>query len=108
MYKLKKIVGINDFSAQFTKKKVSIIKRLVLTFMYSDKLHAWWSTQSWLTILISLESDAGGSDLRHFDGSDLKTYLKMRALGPIVVSLVRPTRVKLLDFFCSGIQFYVL
>ena len=75
--------------------------------MYCDRLHAWWSTQSWLTILLSLES-ADGWDLRHYDGSDLKTYLKMRGLGLDVVSLVRPTCVYLLDFFCSGILFYIL
>ena len=33
---------------------------------------------------------AGGFDLRLFDGSDLKTYLQMRGLGPDVVSVVRP------------------
>ena len=37
-----------------------------------------------------------------------KTYLKMRGVGPDVVSLVRPTGVQLFDFFCSDIQLYVL
>ena len=31
-----------------------------------------------------------------------------RVLGPDAVSLVRPTRVSLLDFFCSSIKLYVL
>ena len=44
-----------------------------------------------------------------YDGSDLKTYLWMRGFGPDVVPVVvRPTRLYLLDFFCSGIQLYVL
>ena len=46
---------------------------------------------------------AGGSDLRLYDGSDLNTYLFMRWL-----TAFRPTVAYLLDFFCSGIQFYLL
>ena len=30
------------------------------------------------------------------------------AWGPDALAFVRPTRVYLLDFFCSGIQFYLL
>ena len=30
-------------------------------------------------------------------------YLYMRGLGPDDVSMARPTRIKQLDFFCSGI-----
>ena len=52
MYKLKKIVGSNNVSAQFT-KMISRIIRLDLTFMYCNRLHAWWSTQSWLATLLS-------------------------------------------------------
>ena len=50
---------------------------------------------------------AGGWDFTLYDGSDLRTYLLMRWLGPNALA-VRPTRVYLLDFFCSGIPFYVL
>ena len=32
----------------------------------------------------------------------------MRWLGPDPLAIVRPTGVLLLDFFCSGIQLYVL
>ena len=49
---------------------------------------------------------AGRWDLRLYDGSDLKTYLLMRGLGPGVVSVVWLTGVKLLDFFYSSIQMY--
>ena len=52
VYKLKKIVGSNNFSAQFI-KIISIIKRLAITLMYCNRLHAWWSTQSWLATLLS-------------------------------------------------------
>ena len=36
------------------------------------------------------------------------TYQLTRRLGPDALAVVRPTGVYLLDFFCSGIQFYVL
>ena len=52
MYKLKKIVGSNNFSAQFI-KKLPIIKRLALILMYCNRLHTWWSTQSRLATLLS-------------------------------------------------------
>ena len=50
----------------------------------------------------------GGSDFRLYDGSDLKTYLLMRWLGPDALAVCRANGVYLLDFFCSGIQFYLL
>ena len=42
------------------------------------------------------------------DSSDLTTYLLMRWKGPDALAVVRPTRVYLLDFFCSAMKFYVL
>ena len=44
---------------------------------------------------------AGVSDLRLYDSSDLKTYLYMSGLGPVVVSVAG---VQLLDFYYSGIH----
>ena len=38
VYKLKKIVGSNNFSAQFI-KIISIIKRLAISLMYCNRLH---------------------------------------------------------------------
>ena len=35
----------------------------------------------------------------------IQTYLLMRWLGPDALTVVRLTRVYLLDFFCSGVQF---
>ena len=40
VYKLKKIVGSNNFSAHFI-KIIPIIKRLAITLMYCNRLHAW-------------------------------------------------------------------
>ena len=40
--------------------------------------------------------------------SDSMTALLLRCLGPDALTVVRPTRLYLLDFFCSGIQFYAL
>ena len=52
VYKLKKIVGSYNFSAQFM-KIISHYKRLAITLMYCKRLHAWWSTQSLLATLLS-------------------------------------------------------
>ena len=49
-----------------------------------------------------------GWDFRLYDGSDLKTYLFMTWYGHDALAVVRSTGVYLLDFFCPGIQFYVL
>ena len=35
-------------------------------------------------------------------------HLLMRWYGPDALAVVRPTRVYLMDFLCSGIQFYLL
>ena len=52
VYKLKKMVGCNYFSAQFI-KIISNYKRLAITLMYCNRQHAWWSTQSRLATLLS-------------------------------------------------------
>ena len=52
--------------------------------------------------------NVGGSDFRLYDGFDLKISLLTRWQEPDALAVVRPTRVYLLDFFCSGTQFYVL
>ena len=52
MYRLKKIVGSNNFSAQFIELFL-IIKRLAKILMYCNRLRALWSTQSWLATLLS-------------------------------------------------------
>ena len=55
VYKLKKIVGSNNLSAQFIKIISHYKKRLAITLMYCSRLHAWWSTHSRLvTLLYSL------------------------------------------------------
>ena len=46
--------------------------------------------------------------LKLYDGSDLKTYLYIRWLGPGAASVIRPTGVQLLGFFSSLIQLYKL
>ena len=59
-------------------------------------------------LLVPILMYADGLDFRLFNGSDLKTYLLMRWSRSDGLAVVRPTGVYLLDFFCSGIQFYVL
>ena len=73
----KKIVGSNNFSAQFI-KIISFYKKMAITLMYCNRLHAWWSTQSWLATLLSSLIARRWSDFRLYDGSDLNTYLFMR------------------------------
>ena len=50
VYKLKNIIGSNNFSAQFI-KIISHYKKN--GYMYCNRLYAWWSTQSRLAILLS-------------------------------------------------------
>ena len=52
VYTLKKIVDTTNISAQFI-IRIYHYKRVVITLMYCNKLHAWWSTQSRLATLLS-------------------------------------------------------
>ena len=47
-------------------------------------------------------------DLKFYESYNLKIYLMIRGLGPDVLCEVEATRANLLDFFCSGIRFYLL
>ena len=38
----------------------------------------------------------------------IKTYLLMRWWGPDALAVCQPIGVYLLDFFCPGVQFYLL
>ena len=53
VYKLKKIIGSYNFSAQFIKIMFHYKKRLAITLMHCIRLPAWWSTQSRLATLLS-------------------------------------------------------
>ena len=50
--KLNKIVGSNNFSAQFI-KTVTHYKKLARTLMYGNRLHDWWSNHLLLVTLLS-------------------------------------------------------
>ena len=41
-------------------EQCKVIKRLAKTLMYCSRLHAWWSTQSWLATLFSSEGRTSG------------------------------------------------
>ena len=77
VHKLKKVVGSNNFSAQFIKiishyKKIGYnINVLQRCMLGSQPNHGW-------QLCFPLQLHAGGSDFRLYDGSDLKTYLLMR------------------------------
>ena len=38
----------------------------------------------------------------------MRSFVKIKRVGPDALAVVRPTGVYLLDFICSSIQFYVL
>ena len=73
MYKLKKIVGSNNFSAQFI-KIISHYKKI------GYNINVLQQTACLVVNPITVGNFAhdGGSDFRSHDGSDLKTYLLMR------------------------------
>ena len=78
VYKLKKINGFNNFSAQFIK----------IIFHYKKICYNINVLQQTACLVVNpltvgsfaflLKLHAGGSDSRLYDGSDLKTYLLMR------------------------------
>ena len=51
------------------------IKRLAITLMYCNRLHAWWSTQSRLATLLSSLIARRWVGLKLYDGSALKTSI---------------------------------
>ena len=51
-YKLRRLYALIFFQHSST-KQFPIIKKLAITLMYCNRLHAWWSTQSWLATLLS-------------------------------------------------------
>ena len=78
MYKLKKVVGSINFSAQFIKiishhKKIGYnINVLQQTAcLVVNPIYGW-------QLSFPLKLQAEGSDFRFYDGSDLKPYLLMR------------------------------
>ena len=78
MYKLKKIVGSDNFSAQFIK----------ISFHYKQIAYNINVLQQTACLVVNpimvgnfdflFELQAGGSDFRLYDGSDLNTYLLIR------------------------------
>ena len=78
VFKLKKIVGSNNFSAQFI-KIISHYKKLGynINVIATDCMLGGQPNHGW-QLCFPLELHAGGSDFRLYDGSDLKTYLLMR------------------------------
>ena len=53
VYKFRNIIGKNDFPYHFKKIIVRYIKRLAITWMFCDRLHAWLLIQSRLTALLT-------------------------------------------------------
>ena len=105
VYKLKKIVGSNKFSAQFI-KIISYYKRLVITLMYCNRLHAWLSAQSWLATLLSSLIARLWVGLQTLLWFRLKDLSIDETWGPDTLAVCRAHGVCLLGFFCSSIQLY--
>ena len=108
VYKLKKIVGSNNFSAQFI-KIISHYKKIgfnINVLQQTACLVVNPITVGNFAFLFNCTPVGRTSDsmmvptyrlIYWLDGRDLMLWL-----------FVRPTGVYLLDFFCSGIQFYLL
>ena len=93
MYKLKKIVGTYNFSAQFIKiishyensdYKINVLRQTACLVVNPI-------TVDFFAFLFNCTSAA--SDFRLYDGSDLSVDERVRVSLTYVVSLVRPTRV---------------
>ena len=77
---------------------VSSLPDLAIKLMYSNQLHAWWSTQSGLATLLSSLIACQWvrlQTLRRFKHKELSIDEMVR---PNDLAVVRPTRVFLLDF----------
>ena len=108
VYKLKMIVGSNNFSAQLT-KIISHYKRIGYNFNVLQQ-----------TACLVVNPITVGNFAFLFNcttvgqTSESMTVLTYRitkrwnGLGLMLLAVVRPTGFYLLDFFCSGIQFYLL
>ena len=92
------MVGSNNYSAQFI-KIISHYKKIGYNINVLQRTACFHSWQ----LCIPLELRDVGSDFRLYDGSDLKTYLYMRWLGPDALAVWG-----LPVGFRSSIQFYVL
>ena len=82
-----------------------IIKRLAITLMYCNRLHAWWSTQSRLATLLSSLIACRLVGLQTLWRFRLKDFSNDEMVGAWCFGCCQA---HLLDFFCSGIQFYLL
>ena len=77
--------------------------------MYCNRLHAWWSTQTRLATLLS------SLIARRWVGLQTLWWFRLKRLiywwdvrGLMLWLFIRPTGIYPLDFFSSGIQFYLL
>ena len=77
-------------------------------YIIKGKSLLWFQPNHGWQLCFPLYLNACGSDFRLYDGANFKTFLLMRWKGPDALAVVRPTGVYLLDFFCSGFQFYSL
>ena len=100
VYKLKKIVGSNNFSVQFIK----------ISFRYKKigyNINVLQQTACLVVNPITVGNFAflfncvPVDQTSDYDGSDIKTYLLMRWCEPDALVVVRPTGVHLLAFICS-------
>ena len=108
VYELKKIVGSNNFSAQFIKiiphyKKIGYS---INVLQQTACLVVNPITVGNFAFLFNCTPVGRTSDSMMVPTSRLIYWWDGRGL--MLWLFVRPTRVYLLDFFCSGIQFYLL
>ena len=76
--------------------------------MYCNRLHAWWSTQTQLATLLSPLIARWWVGLQTLWRFRLKDLSIGEMVGAWCFGCWQAHGVNLLDFFCSGIQFYAL
>ena len=79
-----------------------------MTLMYCSRLHVWWSTKSQLASLLSSLIARRCVELQTVWRFRLKDLSIDEMVGAWCFGCCQANRINLLDFFCSGIQFYLL
>ena len=98
-------MSVNKYVLFFGKGQVG---RLAVALVCCDGLHVCLSARSRLAALLSSFVARRWVRLQTLGWFYLKTYLLMVWWGPDALTVVRPTGVYQLNFFCLGVRFCVL
>ena len=107
VYKFKKIVGSHNFSAQFI-KIISHYKKIGYNINVLQQTASFAVNPITVGIMAFLFYCTPVGRTSDFLTVRLKDLSIDEMVGPDALAVARPTEVCQLDFFCSGIQLYVL